>query len=770
MLDARRNGLRRLRSAAAAVGLFVATSLHLSAEEIDAAKLDHQCGPSVVFILATSSDGKEGKQGTGFIVSADGKMVTNHHVIAGAAKFVVRSADKKEIPVKAVLADDGMHDLAILQLEGKDLPALALADDGATQRGSRVVVIGNPLGFESTISDGLISAIRQVDRYGELYQITAPISHGSSGSPVLNAQGQVIGVATLGIDEGQALNFAVSARNVRDLLAHPRVVPGPKASDFPVASADLPSEATRKEDAQVIADPKFAHLRDLERAKTYPLMLADARALVQSYPQSAVAQRRLSDAFYYAAFYDDAVVAARKALALDPKSARAWNNLATLALEMKDPKAQMAAYHEGLKVAPTDVLLWLQYGEAISVSNPAAALDATHTALSLLKAGQGTDPESIAYALYADAAENLLKLGRADEAYEAALAGVKRDPKNPDSWTTMASCALAVKKYPHVRPYLEQALGLGAPQDYLYGILASSEEEQRHYDLALDALHRAHQANALNQDVLSSLVRVLLSRPTISEQDLGELSGYMNELQAIDPKLGLQAREAIEGEMRRRGKPIITPEGRLLNPGSVASAPASAPTSIPTVPSATGPASTALSADAAPGKPRRLVPEHAVALGGRKNRILGGPNPSAFTTDELPMVLGLGIGEVQLPDRHSLTYFHLDTVIDNETPLGAFEDQLSVEVRVLCVDGNGQSNVTKYTKKLNIASRGPQHVGLGGVYALDVIRQRNNNNEIPKNAYLAFKFHDKVFDEVLLGDFGGSGWWQNEDLVRPVSR
>ena len=140
-------------------------------------------------------------------------------------------------------------------------------------------------------------------------------------------------------------------------------------------------------------------------------------------------------------------------------------------------------------------------------------------------------------------------------------------------------------------------------------------------------------------------------------------------------------------------------------------------------------------------------------------------NENLLDANEVQIVNGLHIGNIHLPDRKSLTYFHLDTEIDNESPKGRIEKQLSVDVRVLCIDADGVLNVTKYSHRFSIGVKGVQQVGLGGEVVLDAIKLRNNNDEIPKNVYVALKINGKVFREVLLTNFGDPNWWKRDDLI-----
>jgi hypothetical protein len=156
--------------------------------------------------------------GSAFLIRSDGVLVTNRHVIEGADTLSVELESGEVYDTVYVLGDDPRRDLTVLQIPALDLPALNVGDDHAMEVGDPVYVLGNPLGLSHTFSDGLLSAKRTDE--GVVYlQITAPISQGSSGGPVLNAAGEVVGVATMMMEDGQNLNLAVPARYADGLLA-----------------------------------------------------------------------------------------------------------------------------------------------------------------------------------------------------------------------------------------------------------------------------------------------------------------------------------------------------------------------------------------------------------------------------------------------------------------------------------------------------------------------------------------------------------------------
>ena len=163
--------------------------------------------------------------GTGFVVRKDGWIATNLHVIAGASELVVVTTDKREYPVTDVIAVDEAHDLALVHVDAVDLPRVVLGDSDQVRPGDSIVAIGHPLGLEDTVSNGLVSAVRDVEPGVTVLQISAPIAPGSSGGPLFSDKGEVIGVAMAILTEGQNLNFGVPIRYLEALLASPHPVP-----------------------------------------------------------------------------------------------------------------------------------------------------------------------------------------------------------------------------------------------------------------------------------------------------------------------------------------------------------------------------------------------------------------------------------------------------------------------------------------------------------------------------------------------------------------
>jgi Trypsin-like peptidase domain len=180
---------------------------------------------AVVLIVVNDSNGKAVLEGSGFLVSSDGRIVTNHHVIAGASSAIVKLNNGAFFPVEGVIADDPERDLALIKVPGKGLPYLNLADSENFAVGQRVLAIGSPLGLENSVSDGIISALRTDEKGKSWIQTTAPASHGNSGGPLLVMDGKVIGVLTWKAGEGENLNFAAPSSSILPLLKNSAIQP-----------------------------------------------------------------------------------------------------------------------------------------------------------------------------------------------------------------------------------------------------------------------------------------------------------------------------------------------------------------------------------------------------------------------------------------------------------------------------------------------------------------------------------------------------------------
>jgi S1-C subfamily serine protease len=206
---------------------------------------------SVLTIIAFDRKGSAISQGSAFVLTSDGLAGSNYHVLEGATRASASSSDGRVFDVGLIDGADLDKDLVIFQLYTRgskvkphDLSHVTLGASTDLVVGEKVIAIGSPQGLENTVSDGILSAIREVDTVRFL-QITAPVSPGSSGGPILNSAGQMIGIATFQLKKGQNLNFAVAVDHLKPLLDQHLQLPLPEFRSI-VARRTKPESTTQE--------------------------------------------------------------------------------------------------------------------------------------------------------------------------------------------------------------------------------------------------------------------------------------------------------------------------------------------------------------------------------------------------------------------------------------------------------------------------------------------------------------------------------------------
>src|SRR5262245_24558481 len=188
-------------------------------------------GPAVLSITGHPGDGQQG-QGSGFLITPDGFALTNSHVARGRSRLRAITEEGDALEAR-LIGDDPATDLALVRLSSRDLPHAELGDSDGLQVGQLVIAMGNPFGFRSTVSTGVVSARGRAMRSEQgrlienIVQHTAPLNPGNSGGPLVDSRGRVVGINTAIIAMAQGLGFAVPATTARwvvgELLAHGRV-------------------------------------------------------------------------------------------------------------------------------------------------------------------------------------------------------------------------------------------------------------------------------------------------------------------------------------------------------------------------------------------------------------------------------------------------------------------------------------------------------------------------------------------------------------------
>lgn len=418
---------------------FLCCAFSITAQEL-LPELVKRIKPSAVAIETFDTRGNTISRGSGFFVAGD-KIITNRHVIEKSTRAEVHLMNGKKFPVKGVLAIDGEGDLALLQVEvpaGMAMPLPII--QRVPQEGESIVVIGNPYGLEGSVSNGIVSAVREISGYGKIIQITAPISPGSSGSPVVNMFGQVIGIATLQAAEGQSLNFAVPSERIAQLKVG-------ELQTFAALSSE--TQKNKRSAAQSFYSQGLAQLGrdDYARAAAF-------------FDKATETDANYAEAWYQAGFsygmmgrHQEALKASKQAAKLRPEWSATYVNIGASSFALGQFKDAAEAYRQATKLdennADAQYALGLSLGrlnrtdEEILAYKRAVALKPDHApaieqlGAAYFKQKRWTDALTAFEQLktykpdaktYNYLGESYLELGKSDEAVEALNNAVGYNP------------------------------------------------------------------------------------------------------------------------------------------------------------------------------------------------------------------------------------------------------------------------------------------------------------------------------------------------------
>lgn len=347
--------------------LFSLTAAPLATAQETLPDLIRRVKPAVVSVITYDAKGDALMTGSGFFIRP-GEVVTNVHVVDGARRAEIRTLDGKgkTYPVTGILATDEEGDLTILGVQIPPERARQLELSTALpEEGESVFVIGNPLRLEGSVSSGIVSAVREVPNLGKIVQTTAPVSQGNSGSPLFNMKGQVIGIITIKVTNGQNINLALGAGRIsalapEKLVTFEQMAVRNKTTQQPEALAEwwyrngLNSlwlgnydSALGYFETAVVKNPSRADAWiqvgycKVKQGKNNEAIRAYRRA-IQLRPNSVEAYNKLGDAFYYAARFDEAIAAYQQAARIQPRLAETYYNLGMTYLEIGDREAAHA--------------------------------------------------------------------------------------------------------------------------------------------------------------------------------------------------------------------------------------------------------------------------------------------------------------------------------------------------------------------------------------------------------------------------------------------
>lgn len=311
--------------------------------DVNLVELVKEIRPAVVTVITYDEDKKPSGLGSGFFIDKEGHLITNYHVLKGAYSAEVKTFDGTKYPVKLVLAESELADLIKVLV---DIPEKAVkfvqvarAIPEVAER-EQVIVVDSPMGLEQTVSEGIVSAVRDIPTIGKIFQISAPVSKGSSGSPVANMKGQVIGVATLKLIGGQNLNFAVSGEQVLALKSEKK-------------------SRTLTEWTLGISVKEMDVGGNVYKQGLKFLWAAEYKKALDHFKKVIMVNRNFAEAWFYAGYcydelsrYQEAMEACKKAISIKPDYAEAHSNLGMAYDELGRHQEAMEAYKQAIRIKP----------------------------------------------------------------------------------------------------------------------------------------------------------------------------------------------------------------------------------------------------------------------------------------------------------------------------------------------------------------------------------------------------------------------------------
>jgi len=393
--------------------------------------------PSIVVILNYDRQGQISSQGTGFFVDKKGGLITNYHVLHEADRSEIKTLDGQGYSIKGIIAEDEEGDLIRVSVDIPEDKVWPLPiSPGLPEVGEKIIVIGTPLGLNETVSDGIVSAIREIAGFGKIMQMTAPISPGSSGSPVLNMKGEVVGVATFLLLAGQNLNFAV---------------PGERISRMSAGQGASLAERTEKEKKDHLAQAAASYAAGLR--------------------------------YVWAGKYDLALPFFFETIMNNPGHAQAFFQIGYCLTQLGKNKEAIEPYQKALQLKPKDPII---------LSNLCAADGNSGRYVEAIKSCQE------AIRLKPDLAEaynnlgwSYRQMGRHQDAIQACKQAILLQPDMATAHYNLGNAYASLKRYPEAAESYQQAIRIEFDYAEAHLNLGAAYNQMERYEEAIDSYRRA---------------------------------------------------------------------------------------------------------------------------------------------------------------------------------------------------------------------------------------------------------------------------------------
>ena len=307
----------------------------------DLTKLVRKIQPAVVTVVVYDIDHNISNIGTGFFINKSGHLITNFHVLTGKYTAEVRTSDGHTYQIKSVIADNPGADLVQVQV---DIPPNEIwwinISDKLPAIAEQIVVVGSPMGLEQTVSEGIISSVREIPNVGDFFQMSAPISPGSSGSPVVNMKGEVLGVATFQFIKGQNLNFAVSGKSILQMRPH--------ASAKTISQWTYDHSNNKHGIAEELCRKGYSFSINGENQKALEFF----KEATAADPNDPMTWNGLGYCYAGLKNYDDAIAAYRQAIINNPGNAASHFNLGNFYNKIGRYEEAVKTYKEVIRISP----------------------------------------------------------------------------------------------------------------------------------------------------------------------------------------------------------------------------------------------------------------------------------------------------------------------------------------------------------------------------------------------------------------------------------
>lgn len=335
-----------------------AHSQSLSAEQIYT-KINN----AVVTIYTFDANGKLLAQGSGVVLNEKGWVVTNYHVYAGAEKLIVKHKEKL-VNYSNIIGLDVEKDILILKIADHAFPPIKLGNSDLLKVGQKIYAIGSPMGFENTITEGIISGLRtNEEKTKNFIQVSAPISPGSSGGAVVNDKGELIAITTLSVTKGQNLNFAIPINEVQAVYKKGGINSNTLSAAFYFNKGYTEYHLNHYSDAidafkkAISIDPQYssAYLNlgsAYKRNGNIEAAIIFFKKYLSFMPLEPVGYFNLGVAYNTIGQHETAINYYKKAIDINSKYLEPYNNLGSLYSDLGDHENAINYYKKAIEVDP----------------------------------------------------------------------------------------------------------------------------------------------------------------------------------------------------------------------------------------------------------------------------------------------------------------------------------------------------------------------------------------------------------------------------------